>query len=101
LKTVLITGASSGIGASTARLAAQSGWRVLIGFGRGRARAEALSGQIRAAGGQAQPAPLPLGKPEEIAPFLQGATAGIDRLDALVLNASPAPGLDAFLNVPP
>jgi NAD(P)-dependent dehydrogenase (short-subunit alcohol dehydrogenase family) len=51
--TLVITGASRGIGAATARLAASRGWRVVGSYLERREPAEAVAEGIRAAGGQA------------------------------------------------
>ncbi len=51
--TLLITGASRGIGAATARLAAQRGWDVAINYTRDAAAAEAVATDVRAAGRRA------------------------------------------------
>ena len=50
---LVITGASRGIGAATARLAAARGWRVLGTYLERREPAEAVAEDIRAAGGEA------------------------------------------------
>ena len=50
---LLITGGSRGIGASTARLAAQRGWDVVVNFTRDAAAAEAVAADVRAAGRRA------------------------------------------------
>jgi NAD(P)-dependent dehydrogenase (short-subunit alcohol dehydrogenase family) len=52
-KTLLITGASRGIGAAAARLAAERGWDVAVNFARDAAAAEAVAAQVRAAGRRA------------------------------------------------
>ena len=52
-KTLLITGASRGIGRATALLAAERGWRVGINYRADRAAAEALVARIVEAGGEA------------------------------------------------
>jgi NAD(P)-dependent dehydrogenase (short-subunit alcohol dehydrogenase family) len=51
--TVLITGASRGIGAATARLAAQRGWDVVVNYTRDKDAAQAVAADVRAAGRQA------------------------------------------------
>jgi NAD(P)-dependent dehydrogenase (short-subunit alcohol dehydrogenase family) len=50
---VLITGGSRGIGAATARLAAQRGRPVVVNYRSSRVAADALVGEIQAAGGRA------------------------------------------------
>ncbi|MEM7358369.1 MAG: glucose 1-dehydrogenase [Pseudomonadota bacterium] len=52
-KTVIITGASRGIGAATAHLLAGAGYQVCINYLRSSDKAEALAAEIRGAGGQA------------------------------------------------
>ena len=51
--TLLITGGSRGIGAATARLAAQRGWDVAVNYTRDAAAAEAVATDVRAAGRRA------------------------------------------------
>lgn len=51
--TVIVTGASRGIGAATARLLAQAGHHVCVNFNSHAAEAEALVAEIAAAGGHA------------------------------------------------
>lgn len=53
MKTILITGASRGIGAATAILAAQRGYQVCINYHRQTAAAEQVAESIRAKGGKA------------------------------------------------
>lgn len=51
---LLITGASAGIGAATARLAPSLGWtRIIVHYGRDRAGADAVAADIRAQGAEA------------------------------------------------
>ena len=50
---VIVTGASRGIGAATAILAAQKGWRVVVNYAQNKAAAESVAKQIHDAGGQA------------------------------------------------
>ncbi len=52
-KVVLITGASRGIGAATARLAAQRGYAVCVNYRRNRAAAEAVVADLQGAGARA------------------------------------------------
>ncbi len=80
----VVTGASSGIGAATARALAGAGWQVVIGARR-RQRIAALAAEIGATA-----RPLDVTDPASVESF----TAGIDRLDLLVNNAGGALGLD-------
>ena len=50
---LLVTGASRGIGAATALLAAKQGWAVAVNFSQNAAAAEAVVKQIKAESGQA------------------------------------------------
>ena len=50
---LLITGASRGIGAATARLAAAAGWDVVINYARDEAAAQAVARQVRELGSRA------------------------------------------------
>ncbi len=52
-RVALVTGGGRGIGAATARLAAQHGWAVAVNYATQAAAAEALVAEIHAAGGRA------------------------------------------------
>ncbi len=84
---VLITGASAGIGAATAVLAAQNGYDVGIGFRSDVAGAEKTAEQVRAAGGQAVLLRGDMGNAGEIAQMFQTFDASFSKLDAFVNNA--------------
>ena len=79
--TVLITGASRGIGAATARLFAQEGWDVAVNFNFSQCEAERLVHELRELGGKAVPIQADVSVPEE---------AALGALDALVCNAGIA-----------
>lgn len=89
-KVVAITGASSGIGAATARLLAGRGARVVLGARRAD-RLEALSSAIAAAGGEAAWRATDVAKAADLAALVDLALARFGRLDVLVSNAGVAP----------
>jgi len=85
-KVVAITGASSGIGAATALLCAQSGAAVALGARRSD-RIDALAQQIEAEGGAAAAITVDVGSEEQARGFVEGAKHQLGRIDALVNNA--------------
>jgi 3-oxoacyl-[acyl-carrier protein] reductase len=87
-KTVLVTGASRGIGRATASGLAEAGARVLINYGRSAQQAESLVADMRAKGGRAEAIKADLGTPEGATQLAKQVRSIIsDRLDVLVLNA--------------
>ncbi len=85
-KVVAITGASSGIGAATARLCAQSGAAVALGARRAD-RIEALAAEIEAQGGVATAIPVDIAAEAQAHGFITTAHDRLGRVDALVNNA--------------
>ncbi|MCU1557875.1 MAG: short-chain dehydrogenase/reductase [Microbacteriaceae bacterium] len=85
-KVVWITGAGSGIGAASARLAAAAGWRVVLS-GRRADALDAVAAQIAEAGREAFVLSLDVGDRDAIASARDEIMARWGRIDALVLAA--------------
>ena len=88
-KTVLITGATAGLGRATALLFARAGWHVIVGA-RTAAKAQAVVADIEAVGSSASTFIADLGNLDEVRQAL--ATSAIPRLDGFVANAGLAVG---------
>ncbi|MFF2655631.1 SDR family NAD(P)-dependent oxidoreductase [Streptomyces sp. NPDC058045] len=88
-RTAVITGASSGIGAATARQLAAAGFQVVV-TARRKDRVEALAAELTAAGHRATAYPLDITDRAAVDAF----AASLDRCDVLVNNAGGALGAD-------
>ena len=84
-KTVLITGAGTGIGAATARHFA-AGNEVIVHFRSSRDAAEAVAASVRSAGGQAHLVQADLSNEEGCRTVAAFAAERCDQLDLLVNN---------------
>ena len=84
---MVITGASRGIGAATARLAATRGYDVVISYVSNEAAAQAVAQEVRAAGRQALPVCADSADPEQVARLFAAVDETFGRLDVLVNNA--------------
>ncbi|MEO2214139.1 SDR family oxidoreductase [Paenibacillus amylolyticus] len=89
-KVVVITGASSGIGESTARLLAQHGAHVVIGARR-MERLEALASSIRMEGGSVEYHSLDVTRLEEMHTIVDLAQTRYGRVDVILNNAGVMP----------
>ncbi len=85
-KVAIITGASRGIGAATARVFAESGATVVLAARDGQAL-DAVAQDIRAGGGQALAVPTDVGDPDSVRRLVDQALAAYGRLDAAFNNA--------------
>ena len=84
-KVAVVTGASSGIGAASARLFAEAGAKVVVGYNQGLDRANAVIAALRGSGHKAMRLPL-----EDTAQINQAAAAvkeEFGRCDVLVNSA--------------
>jgi 3-oxoacyl-[acyl-carrier protein] reductase len=86
-KTALITGASRGIGAQTARQLASQGFRVLINYHQSAEKVNTLVAEIKAAGGQADAIQANMAEPAQITALFSKAQALAGHIDVLVNNA--------------
>lgn len=89
-KVVAITGASSGIGAATARLLSDRGATVVLGARR-KERIEEIAELIRARGGRAIAVETDVTRPGDLHRLVDRAVDDFGRLDVLVNNAGIAP----------
>ncbi|HEX5933725.1 MAG TPA: SDR family oxidoreductase [Pseudorhizobium sp.] len=89
-KVVLITGASSGIGAGIARELAKAGATVVLGARR-TDRLEVLAEEIRSGGGKALTRRLDVTDRADVAAFADAARQAFGRVDVMVNNAGVMP----------
>ena len=89
-KVILITGASSGIGAGIARELAGAGAKVLLGARR-TDRLDALAAELRVAGGVVETAALDVTDRADMQAFAQRALDLWGRIDVLINNAGIMP----------
>ncbi len=86
--TVIITGASRGIGAAIAKLAAARGFSVAVNFATGDAEATAIAEQIVSAGGRACAIQADVAREEDVIRLFETAERKLGTINALVNNAA-------------
>jgi 3-oxoacyl-[acyl-carrier protein] reductase len=86
-KVVLVTGASTGIGAAAAAAFAAAGSRVVVHYHASREAAEAVVAKIRAGGGRADPVRGDVTQADEVRRIVADTMALHGRIDVLVNNA--------------
>ena len=86
-KVMLITGASRGIGASTAHLAALEGYDVLVNYVNDQKAAEEVVAVVKSEGREALAVKADMAKPDEIKQLFRACDAAFGQLDAFVNNA--------------
>ena len=84
---LLVTGASRGIGAATAVLAAQRGWRIVVNYSSNCAAADDVAHQIQKAGSEALVVQADVSDEAQIMAMFQRIDSHWGRLDGLVNNA--------------
>src|SRR3954469_7193408 len=88
----IVTGASRGIGAATARLLASRGFAVLINYANDAEAAERVAAGIRTAGGRATAFRADVSKEQEVAAMFDAASRDLGYVAALVNNAAVTGG---------
>jgi len=86
-KSLVVTGASRGIGAATARLAAQRGWQVCLNYNSHAGEADAVVADIRAAGGKAIAVKADMASEADIVAMFKRCDGELAPLAGLVNNA--------------
>jgi NAD(P)-dependent dehydrogenase (short-subunit alcohol dehydrogenase family) len=86
-KVILVTGASRGIGAATARLAGAQGYSVCVNYRRRRDDADAVVSAIESAGGEAFAIQADVSVEAEVVRMFEACDTRLGRLSALVNNA--------------
>ncbi|MET3665394.1 SDR family oxidoreductase [Caulobacter sp. 1776] len=86
-KVALVTGASGGIGAETAKRLARDGFAVIVNFAGNVAPAEAVVREIEAAGGKAVTAQADVSDPAAVRRLFDNAETAFGGVDVLVNNA--------------
>ena len=99
-RTALVTGASRGIGAATAKALAAAGAHVILVARKVKAL-EAVEDEIHAAGGTSTIAPLDLTEPDSVTRLATAIAGRWDKLDILVLSAAYLPELTPVAQIEP
>ena len=98
-KVLLVTGASRGIGAATAELAAKRGFAVCVNFLSSEEKARAVVSQIRAGGGNAIAVGADIGDESQVAEMFAEVDQTLGPLTALVNNAGINGGFGSVAEV--
>ncbi|MCB9959613.1 MAG: SDR family oxidoreductase [Rhodospirillaceae bacterium] len=86
-KTMLITGASRGIGAACARLAAARGWDVAVNYAGNAEAADAVCAEVRACGRHAAAIQADVAEEAQVMALYDAVDRKFGRLDAVINNA--------------
>jgi len=85
--TLIVTGASRGIGAAVAIRAAQDGYAVVVNYERAADRAAAVVSKIKSGGGRASAVPANVGREDDVIRLFESAESEFGPIRALVNNA--------------
>ena len=100
-KVMLVTGGSRGIGAATARLAAQRGYDVAISYVANKAAAESVAADVGRAGRKCVAVQADTGSADDIARLFRSVDDRLGRLDAFFNNAGVFLGpASKFVDIP-
>ena len=100
-KTLLITGASRGIGAATARMAAAQGYDVAVNYAHNREAADQVVADIRKAGRKAVAIGADVSNIEGITTLFAAVDKEFGRLDAFFNNAGAFMPASKFVDIAP
>ena len=96
MKTVLITGSSRGIGRETAKIFAQSGYKVAINYNNSKETAQKLCDEIKTSGGSAEMFGADISSVSQTEKMIDSVFAKFGGIDVLVNNAGIALGQGLF-----
>jgi 3-oxoacyl-[acyl-carrier protein] reductase len=87
-RVALVTGASRGVGASTALSLARRGYDIVVNYHSKRSRAEEIASAVRSLGRHALAAQADLTSGADVAAMLEAIRSQFEHIDVLILNAS-------------
>ena len=90
MKTVLITGASRGIGKATAIEFAKKGYAVAVNYNKSKSEAEKLCREITALGGKAKAFSADISKADSVKKMVKDVLEHFGKIDVLINNAGVA-----------